>query len=182
MAHSAPVFRVASGHKEKKTQPDVLRRIANLPPGARQNWDEVLSKYTATVDFPGCAAWRELLQASPHAKVLLTLHPKARPRRVQEKHRGNGKGRLCRSFRRRRRGSGRDRRRRLAVGVVFRPGSGDVRDCPAIPRYRADAQFGSLISRIISLFHRTGNSPGSCSNPSFLRSVFHRGGPKNEIL
>lgn len=39
-------------------------------------WERVFAGYTATVDFPGCAAWRALARAFPQARVLLTLHPK----------------------------------------------------------------------------------------------------------
>ena len=31
------------------------------------------SDYQATVDFPGCVFWRELTEAYPEAKVLLTV-------------------------------------------------------------------------------------------------------------
>jgi hypothetical protein len=34
-----------------------------------------LAKYAATVHFPACSVWRELLAGYPDAKVLLTLHP-----------------------------------------------------------------------------------------------------------
>ena len=35
----------------------------------------MFANYTATVDNPGCCVWRELMEAYPDAKVLLTLHP-----------------------------------------------------------------------------------------------------------
>ena len=63
-------------NKENKGHLDFWRKIANAPAGSQHDWEEVFSKYTATVDFPGCAVWRELMQAYPDAKVLLTLHPK----------------------------------------------------------------------------------------------------------
>ncbi|MHB8716817.1 MAG: sulfotransferase family protein [Sulfuricaulis sp.] len=50
--------------------------MANSEPGARHNWDQVFSKYTAAMDNPACCVWRELLSAYPDAKVVLTLHPK----------------------------------------------------------------------------------------------------------
>ena len=52
------------------------RKVANSPPGAQQDWDQVFAKYSAAVDNPGCCVWRELLAAYPDAKVLLTLHPR----------------------------------------------------------------------------------------------------------
>jgi hypothetical protein len=62
-------------NKENKSHLDFWRTVANSP-GSRQDWEQVFSKYTATVDFPACAVWRELMEAYPDAKVLLTLHPK----------------------------------------------------------------------------------------------------------
>ncbi len=55
---------------------DFWRKVANSPSGSRHDWDEVFADYTATVDNPGCCVWRELMQAYPDAKVILTLHPK----------------------------------------------------------------------------------------------------------
>ena len=63
-------------NKDNKTHLDFWRKIANSPPGSEQDWNQVFAKYTATVDFPGCSVWRELMAAYPDAKVLLTLHPK----------------------------------------------------------------------------------------------------------
>jgi hypothetical protein len=62
-------------NKENKSHLDFWRKVANSP-ASRQDWEQVFSKYTATVDFPACAVWRELMEAYPDAKVLLTLHPK----------------------------------------------------------------------------------------------------------
>jgi Sulfotransferase domain len=63
-------------NKDNKTHLDFWRKVANSPPGSEQDWDQVFAKYAATVDFPGCSVWRELMAAYPEAKVLLTLHPK----------------------------------------------------------------------------------------------------------
>jgi len=63
-------------NKENKTHLDFWNRVANAPAGQQHNWDEVFENYTATVDNPGCCVWRELLEAYPDAKVLLTLHPR----------------------------------------------------------------------------------------------------------
>jgi hypothetical protein len=39
----------------------------------KPDWDALLGGYTASVDWPGCAFWRELLRHCPEAKVLLTV-------------------------------------------------------------------------------------------------------------
>ncbi len=36
-------------------------------------WEEVFAGYRSTVDFPGTAFWRELVDAYPEAKVILTV-------------------------------------------------------------------------------------------------------------
>ena len=61
---------------ENKGHLDFWRKVANSPPGSQQDWNEVFTKYTATVDNPGCCVWRELMLAYPDAKVILTLHPR----------------------------------------------------------------------------------------------------------
>jgi hypothetical protein len=64
------------GNKENKSHLDFWNGVANTPAGQQHNWNEVFENYTATVDNPGCCVWRELLEANPDAKVLLTLHPR----------------------------------------------------------------------------------------------------------
>ena len=63
-------------NKANKTHLDFWRMVANSPSGAKHDWEQVLSQYTAAVDNPTCCVWRELMVAYPDAKVLLTLHPK----------------------------------------------------------------------------------------------------------
>jgi hypothetical protein len=63
-------------NKENKTHLDFWVKVANTPPGTKHDWDAVFAKYTAAVDNPACCVWRELMQAYPDAKVLLTLHPR----------------------------------------------------------------------------------------------------------
>lgn len=63
-------------NKANKTHLDFWRKVANSPPGAQSDWEQVLSQYTAAVDNPTCCVWRELMAAYPQAKVLLTLHPR----------------------------------------------------------------------------------------------------------
>jgi hypothetical protein len=70
--HMSEVIR----NKENKSHLNFWRKVANSPPGAKQDWNQVFAKYQATVDNPGCCVWRELLAAYPDAKVLLTLHPR----------------------------------------------------------------------------------------------------------
>jgi hypothetical protein len=41
--------------------------------GERVDWDKVFSDYEATVDWPGCAFYRELMKAYPDAKVILSV-------------------------------------------------------------------------------------------------------------
>jgi hypothetical protein len=41
--------------------------------GEAVDWDTVLAGYRATVDWPAAAFWRELVEESPDAKVLLSL-------------------------------------------------------------------------------------------------------------
>jgi hypothetical protein len=61
---------------QKTTHLDFWLKVANSPESAVRDWDEVFKNYSATVDFPGCSVWRELIRFYPDAKVLLTLHPK----------------------------------------------------------------------------------------------------------
>lgn len=63
-------------NKENKTHLDFWNKVANAPAGQQHDWDQVFEKYTATVDNPGCCVWKELYEAYPDAKVLVTLHPR----------------------------------------------------------------------------------------------------------
>ncbi|MEM6708920.1 MAG: sulfotransferase family protein [Pseudomonadota bacterium] len=49
--------------------------VAEAPPGSQHDWERVFSEMCAAVDFPASCCWRELLEAYPNAKVLLTVHP-----------------------------------------------------------------------------------------------------------
>lgn len=62
-------------NKANKTHLDFWKKVANSQPGVQHPWEDVFGGYSATVDNPGCCVWRELLDAYPEAKVLLTLHP-----------------------------------------------------------------------------------------------------------
>jgi hypothetical protein len=60
------MFELAA-HQERL--PDWERAIG----GGEADWDELLSGYEATVDWPGAAFWRELHAANPDAPVLLSV-------------------------------------------------------------------------------------------------------------
>jgi hypothetical protein len=63
-------------NKDNKHHLAFWRKVADTPPGTQHDWEAVFERYTATVDNPACCVWRELLDANPDAKVLLTLHPR----------------------------------------------------------------------------------------------------------
>ncbi len=63
-------------NKANASHLDFWRKVAHAPPGAQADWEQVFAHYRACVDNPACCVWRELLEAYPNAKVLLTLHPK----------------------------------------------------------------------------------------------------------
>ena len=63
-------------NKANGTHLDFWRKVANTPAGTQNDWEQVLSNYTAAVDNPTCCVWKELMVAYPDAKVLLTLHPR----------------------------------------------------------------------------------------------------------
>jgi Sulfotransferase domain len=45
--------------------------------GEEVDWDSLFDGYAATVDWPGCAFWRELVAANPEAPVLLSTRDSA---------------------------------------------------------------------------------------------------------
>lgn len=63
-------------NKNNKSHLDFWRTVANGNAGTQYDWAQVFANYTAAVDNPACCVWRELLQAYPDAKVLLTVHPR----------------------------------------------------------------------------------------------------------
>lgn len=63
-------------NKDNKSHLDFWRKVARSKPGSQHDWSQVFTKYKAAVDNPACCVWRELMQANPDAKVLLTLHPR----------------------------------------------------------------------------------------------------------
>lgn len=51
-------------------QPELWRGVVA---GERRDWDAVFAGFGATVDWPGCAFWRELMEHFPESIVLLTV-------------------------------------------------------------------------------------------------------------
>jgi hypothetical protein len=45
--------------------------------GEKVDWDSLFDGYAATVDWPGCAFWRDLAAANPEAPVLLSMRDSA---------------------------------------------------------------------------------------------------------
>lgn len=66
--HMIEVFRT---HPEHRAQ---WRRAAA---GEHVDWSGIFAGYEGAVDWPACAFWRELAEAYPEAKVLLTYRPAA---------------------------------------------------------------------------------------------------------
>ncbi|WP_214411804.1 sulfotransferase family protein [Sphaerisporangium fuscum] len=54
-------------------RPGQIRRWLEIARGRPVNWDDVLGGYDSCVDWPAAAYWRELADAYPEAKVLLTV-------------------------------------------------------------------------------------------------------------
>lgn len=54
-------------------QPERIHDWERALDGEVSDWDSVLGGFQSTVDWPGCAFWRELLDAYPDAKVVLTV-------------------------------------------------------------------------------------------------------------
>lgn len=48
---------------------------ADVIAGDNADLDPLLDGYRSTVDFPACVMWRELMDANPQSKVLLTVRP-----------------------------------------------------------------------------------------------------------
>lgn len=55
------------------TQPERVRLWHAVADGQPVQWEQVFSGYQATVDWPGVAYWKELVDAYPNAKVLLSV-------------------------------------------------------------------------------------------------------------
>lgn len=53
--------------------PDRLPLWEAAAAGEPVDWHTVLAGYASTVDWPGAAFWRQLTDAFPHAKIILTV-------------------------------------------------------------------------------------------------------------
>ena len=54
-------------------RPSRTRTWQKIVHGATPNWDAVFDGYQATVDWPGCNYYKELMTAYPDAKVILSV-------------------------------------------------------------------------------------------------------------
>lgn len=68
-------MREVIGNPDNAHHVDFWRRVAEAPPGTSHDWPQVFAGYRAAVDNPAACVWRELMQAYPDARVLLTVHP-----------------------------------------------------------------------------------------------------------
>lgn len=59
-------------------QPGRARAWAAAARGEPTDWDRVFAGYRSTVDWPGAAFWRDLVDRYPEAKVILTVRDPAR--------------------------------------------------------------------------------------------------------
>ena len=56
-------------------RPDDVRHWLDAADGRPVAWDQLFEGYRATVDWPACTFWRQLLEFSPGAKVVLSHRP-----------------------------------------------------------------------------------------------------------
>lgn len=59
--------------RELFAQPETIVGWARAARGEHVDWGEILAGYASTVDWPSVAFWRELVDAYPNARVILTL-------------------------------------------------------------------------------------------------------------
>ncbi|CAM05130.1 hypothetical protein A8924_6292 [Saccharopolyspora erythraea NRRL 2338] len=57
---------------ELLAKPELMDDWIRLADGETVPWDQVFAGYSSTVDWPGTSYWRELVDAHPEAKVILT--------------------------------------------------------------------------------------------------------------
>jgi hypothetical protein len=60
---------IVGEHKDRDLER--WKRVADS--GGQLDWEEVFDGYEATVDWPACSCWREIVQAFPEAHVLLNV-------------------------------------------------------------------------------------------------------------
>jgi hypothetical protein len=62
---------------ELSLHPEQVPLWAALADGAAPDWEAVFAGYRSQVDWPGARYWRELAEAFPDARVILSLRPAA---------------------------------------------------------------------------------------------------------
>ncbi len=62
--------------KDNKNHLDFWVKVAEAPKDFVPEWVKFFHQYEATVDYPACCVWDQLVKLNPEAKVILTLHPK----------------------------------------------------------------------------------------------------------
>jgi len=76
----APCYHIA----EIQQHPEQTAFWAEVANGGAADWDVLFGAYAASVDFPACVVYAELMEAYPEAKVLLTVRA---PERAYERMR-----------------------------------------------------------------------------------------------
>lgn len=76
MFKKAPHPRSSPYSNENVSHIKFWHNVAIGKAGTQYDWEQVFFKYAATVDYPGCSVWRELMSAYPDARVILTVHPR----------------------------------------------------------------------------------------------------------
>jgi hypothetical protein len=69
----APCYHMSTVIAQPERIADWTRLADRQAQGQPIDWEAVLNGFQATVDWPGCAYWRELMAAYPTAKVLLSV-------------------------------------------------------------------------------------------------------------
>src|SRR5438876_6013583 len=64
-----PCYHIA----EVQKHPEQTAAWKAVVDGGTADWDAIFAGYESCVDFPVCAVYRELMEAYPEAKVLLTV-------------------------------------------------------------------------------------------------------------
>jgi hypothetical protein len=58
---------------EVRDNPELLPYWQAVARGEKVDWEQAFAGYRSQVDWPGAAVWRELAEAYPEAKVILTV-------------------------------------------------------------------------------------------------------------
>lgn len=60
-------------HHMQKITPTVAAKISTVKPGEKVDWDSLLGDYQSAVDWPWSIFYKDLMEYSPDAKVVLTV-------------------------------------------------------------------------------------------------------------